>query len=84
MAKPPEPLEQELKTIWQNAANTRKNTAPRRIESILDHSRAELALRDLLTLFIYLGQAFFMLLGAVAHSLLNAPTTPQQHRDDLK
>lgn len=69
-------LEKELQTIWLTAANTRKGTAPRRIETILEHSRAELALRDLLIFFSYLGLAFFMLAGAVIQALFNTPPTP--------
>lgn len=66
-------LEKELQTIWLQAANTRKGTAPRRIEAILERSRAELSLRDLLMFCTYLGQASFMLLGAIMQALFNAP-----------
>lgn len=87
MAQPPEPLEEELRVVWHNAANTRKNTAPRRIESILDSSRAELALRELFIFFTYLIKAFFMLLNAVLQSLLgkdSPPTKTDQHEELVK
>jgi hypothetical protein len=81
MSKPPEQLEKELQAIWLNAANTRKGTAPRRIETILESSRAELSLRDLFIFFTYLGRAFFMLLCAVLPALLNPPAPADQSRD---
>ena len=78
MAEKPEILEKELRDIWLNAPNTRKRTAPRRISNILNSSRAELSLRDLLVFCIYLGEAFFMLLVAVANTFFSAPTQPSQ------
>lgn len=87
MAQPPEPLDDELRVIWQNAANTRKNTAPRRIESILDNSRAELALRDLFIFFIYMTKTFFMLLNAILQSLPgqnSKPAKTDQHKEPVK
>lgn len=87
MAQPPEPLEEELRAVWRNAANTRKNTAPRRIESILDSSRAELALRELFIFFTHMVKAFFMLLNAVLQSLSGRDSTPaktEHHEEAMK
>lgn len=80
----PEVLEKELRTIWLNAANTRKGTAPRRIATILESSRAELSLRDLLIFFTYLGQAFFILLFNVLQALFQAPIQTKPSRDTNK
>lgn len=87
MAQPPESLEKELQAIWHNAANTRKNTASRRIESILDSSRAELALRDLFIFFIFMIKAFFMLLHAILQSLSgrgSKPAKTYQHEEPVE
>ncbi len=87
MAQPPEPLEEELRVVWHNAANTRKNTAPRRVESILDSSRAELALRELFIFFTHMVKAFFMLLNAVLQSLFgqdSPPTKTDHHEEQVK
>nr|CAA6823219.1 MAG: Unknown protein [uncultured Thiotrichaceae bacterium] len=73
-------LEQELRTVWKKAANTRKATSPRRIEALLYRSRAELSLRDLLTFFIYLGKAFFNLLLATLHILFIASKPAEKRR----
>ncbi|PID34482.1 MAG: hypothetical protein CR976_00035 [Thiotrichales bacterium] len=67
-------LEAELKAIWKQAANTRKRTAGWRIDNILSSSRAELSLRDLLIFGIYLGQAFFMLAGALVQGMVVSPS----------
>lgn len=80
MTERSEQLEQELNTIWQQAPNTRKQTAPRRIEHILQMSRAELSLRDLLTFFIYLGQACFMFSVAVGQSLFTTSGSSDQQQ----
>ncbi|CAA6810797.1 MAG: Unknown protein [uncultured Thiotrichaceae bacterium] len=87
MPQPPEPLEEELRVVWRNAANTRKNTAHRRVESILESSRAELALRELFIFFTHMIKAFFMLLNAVLHSLSGRNSTPvktDHHEDPAK
>ncbi|WGZ95397.1 MAG: hypothetical protein QJT81_05275 [Candidatus Thiothrix putei] len=60
-----EQLEQELRAIWQQAANTRKATSSQRIERILKRSRAELSLRDLFKFAGFLLLTFVQLFTAV-------------------
>lgn len=74
-------LEDELRLIWQRAANTRKATSQYRIDGILRRSRAELSMRDLLKFSAYLLGAFFLLFQAFAHTLAGAgrkPDIPQE------
>lgn len=86
MPEPHEQLEQELRVIWQGAANTRKASSKRRVEHILHRSRAEVSVRDLLRFTGYLLSAFFQMYGAV----LNAPfisnnrpaCTPEKHKHE--
>ncbi|MGB3919018.1 MAG: hypothetical protein WBL07_16415 [Thiothrix litoralis] len=73
MNDPHEQLEQELRTLWQQAANTRKATSTQRISRILKRSRAELSLRDLFQFAGFLSRAFFQLLGAVVHAVVANP-----------
>lgn len=75
-----EALEAELQQIWKRARNTRKQTASRRIESILHNSRAELSLRDLLMFVVYLSAAFFALLVVLGQ--LFAADTDQHSSGD--
>lgn len=80
-------LEQELARLWQRAANTRKATSQKRIERIMENSRAELSLRDLLGFAGHLSNAFFHLFTATHHAALPSanktikrpiqPTTPK-------
>ncbi|MEZ5453013.1 MAG: hypothetical protein R3E93_09420 [Thiothrix sp.] len=76
MPEPHEQLEQELQTIWQHAANTRKASSQRRVEHILRRSRAELSARDLLKFTSHLLSAFFQLYGAVLNSLFATSCKP--------
>lgn len=65
-----EQLEQELRAIWQQAANTRKATSSQRIERILKRSRAELSLRDLFKFTGFLLLTFAQLFTAVLATLV--------------
>ncbi len=76
-------LENELRRIWQSAANTRKATAPRRVTAILEQSQAELSLRDSFNFFIYLGEACAVLAATIVH-LPFTSEHPSQAQDAKK
>ncbi len=71
-------LEQELLLLWQRAANTRKSSSARRLDTILRNSRSELALRDVLMFALYLLGAFVSLFKTSLSALLNLPAPDVQ------
>lgn len=76
MNDPNEQLEQELRTVWQQAANTRKAMSGQRISRILKRSRAELSLRELFQFASFLMLAFVHLFGAVIQAITISHQTP--------
>ena len=73
MNDPHEQLEQELRTLWHQAANTRKATSTQRISPLLKRSRAELSMLCKVSPRIFKSGAFFQLFGAVVHAAVANP-----------